>query len=186
MLWWKTVRWSVIRRPTHAAADARIPYFRMGETVGSDRQAVVLPDSSWMFCCLGFDGIAGRDLLRGCVVRMPDVASMITLADDVRLLDDFDRGSQVHFAGNSLVIAAHATHDKPRMKTYIKFDIGSASLFDCRYEECLALMETSICRCLAEGHSGNLGWSHRSVAGGRSECDSRVRTCRGNACRNTS
>ena len=55
----------------HAITYVRVPYLRMGEATYSDRQVIVLPDSSYIFRCLGFDGIAGSDLLRGFVVRMP-------------------------------------------------------------------------------------------------------------------
>lgn len=148
-------------------AYARIPHLRMGEATFSDLRAIVLPDSSYIFRCLGFDGIAGSDLLRGFVVRMPNADSTITLAGDVRLLGEFDRrrGARIHFAGNCPVIAARVSSGKSRMKTCMKFDTGSASLFDCRYDECLAMIEKGILRDVrrTEGHSGNMGWTNRSV-----------------------
>ena len=70
----------------HAITYVRVPYLRMGEATYSDRQVIVLPDSSYIFRCLGFDGIAGSDLLRGFVVRMPNADSTITLAGDLRQL----------------------------------------------------------------------------------------------------
>ena len=33
---------------------------------------------------------------------------------------------------------------KSRMKTYMKFDTGSGALFDCRYDECRAMIEKGI------------------------------------------
>lgn len=56
---------------------------------------------------------------------------------------------------------------KSRMKTYMKFDTGSGALFDCRYDECRAMIEKGILREVrrTEGHSGNLGWTNRSVVG---------------------
>lgn len=148
-------------------AHARIPHLRMGEASFSDLRAIVLPDSSYIFRCLGFDGIAGSDLLRGFAVRMPNADSTITLAGDVRLLGEFDRrrGSRIHFAGNCPVIAARVSGGKSRMKTCMKFDTGSASLFDCRYDECVAMIEKGVLQDVrrTEGHSGNLGWTNRSV-----------------------
>lgn len=151
----------------HELSYVRVPYLRMGEAVYTDRQVIVLPDSSYLFNCLGFDGIAGSDLLRGFVVRMPNADSTITLASDVRLLGDFDRGARVHFAGNCPVIAARVAQGKSRMKTYMKFDTGSASLFDCRYDDCRTMIEKGILQDVrrTEGHSGNLGWTNRSVVG---------------------
>ena len=73
----------------HAITYVRVPYLRMGEATYSDRQVIVLPDSSYIFRCLGFDGIAGSDLLRGFVVRMPNADSTITLAGDLRQLGGF-------------------------------------------------------------------------------------------------
>lgn len=153
----------------HAVVKVRIPYLRMGEAAYTDRQAVVLPDSSYIFRCLGFDGIAGSDLLRGWVVRMPNADSTITLAGDVRLLGNFDRrgAARIHFDGNCPVIAARVGRGKSRMKTCMKFDTGSASLFDCRYNECRAMIEKGILQDVRRtvGHSGNLGWTNRSVVG---------------------
>lgn len=150
-------------------AYVQVPYLRLGEAVFTDKRVVVVPDSSYIFRCLGFDGIAGGDLLRDFVVRMPNADSTITLAGDIRLLGEFVRrdAARIHFAGNSPVIAAVLRNGKSRMKTYMKFDTGSAALFDCRYEECLALLEKGILRDVrrTEGHSGNLGWSNRSVVG---------------------
>lgn len=92
----------------HAITYVRVPYLRMGEATYSDRQVIVLPDSSYIFRCLGFDGIAGSDLLRGFVVRMPNADSTITLAGDLRQLGGFRcrGGARIHFAGNAPVIAA--------------------------------------------------------------------------------
>lgn len=153
----------------HAVTYVRVPYLRMGEAVFTDSRVLVLPDSSYIFRCLGFDGIAGSDLLRGFAVRMPNADSTITLASDVRLLGDCDRrgATRIHFAGNSPVIAARVGSGKSRMKTYMKFDTGSASLFDCRYEECRTMIEKGILQDVrrTEGHSGNLGWTNRSVVG---------------------
>ena len=73
----------------HGITYVRVPYLRMGEATYSDRQVIVLPDSSYIFRCLGFDGIAGSDLLRGFVVRMPNADSTITLAGDLRQLGGF-------------------------------------------------------------------------------------------------
>ena len=111
----------------HAITYVRVPYLRMGEATYSDRQVIVLPDSSYIFRCLGFDGIAGSDLLRGFVVRMPNADSTITLAGDLRQLGGFRcrGGARIHFAGNAPVIAARVGSGKSRMKTYMKFDTGS-------------------------------------------------------------
>ena len=153
----------------HAITYVRVPYLRMGEATYSDRQVIVLPDSSYIFRCLGFDGIAGSDLLRGFVVRMPNADSTITLAGDLRQLGGFRcrGGARIHFAGNAPVIAARVGCGKSRMKTYMKFDTGSGALFDCRYDECRTMIEKGILREVrrTEGHSGNLGWTNRSVVG---------------------
>ena len=153
----------------HAITYVRVPYLRMGEATYSDRQVIVLPDSSYIFRCLGFDGIAGSDLLRGFVVRMPNADSTITLAGDLHQLGGFRcrGGARIHFAGNAPVIAARVGCGKSRMKTYMKFDTGSGALFDCRYDECRAMIEKGILREVrrTEGHSGNLGWTNRSVVG---------------------
>ena len=145
----------------------QMPYLRLGEATFSGKKVVVLPDSSYIFRCLGFDGIAGSDLLRDFVVRMPNADSTITLAGDIRSLGGFDRrhATRIHFAGNSPVIAATLQNGGVRMKTYMKFDTGSSSLFDCRYDECRAAIGRGIVRDVrrTNGHSGNLGWTNRSV-----------------------
>lgn len=76
-------------------------------------------------------------------------------------------GARIHFAGNAPVIAVRVGSGKSRMKTYMKFDTGSGALFDCRYDECRAMIEKGILQEVrrTEGHSGNLGWTNRSVVG---------------------
>ena len=56
---------------------------------------------------------------------------------------------------------------KSRMKTYMKFDTGSGALFDCRYDECRAMIEKGFCgRCAARRDTPAIwGWTNRSVVG---------------------
>lgn len=144
----------------------RIPALRMGDATYKNVWAILLPDSSYIFRCLGFDGLVGSDLLRGFVVRMPNPDSTITLATDRRLVGNPDRAAGIRMVGKSRpVIPVHAGNGKRRMKAYVLFDTGSASLFKCRYGDSRALDEAGVLRDAryTVGHSGNLGWTNRSV-----------------------
>jgi len=147
----------------------RIPRLRMGEALYTDIPADVLPDSSYIFSCLGLDGVVGSDLLRRFVVRMPNADSTITLADDIRTLGEPDRRRAVRcsFAGGCPLVVLRVRNGRSGMKIRAKFDTGSTALFDCRYDECRTMAAKGILRNVRRtvGHSGNLGWTNRSVVG---------------------
>lgn len=150
-----------------AIARVKIPSLKLGEAFYEDVEAYVLPDSSYVFRCLGLDGIVGGDLLRRWAVRISAADSTITLAGDARLLGAADRRQSVRFtwSGNRPMLRLRVCDGAVRTDTYAIFDSGSAGFFDCRDFECASLSERGIlrdCRRTA-GHSGNLGWTNRSA-----------------------
>lgn len=144
----------------------RIPQLRMGEAVFSDTEVCVLPDSSYIFRCMDFDGIVGSDLLHGYVVRISNTDSTITLAGDIRQLGDFDRRKSVRLArgGKCPLFTVRLGNGRSRMKIRVKFDTGSPTLFDCRYGDWQSMLARRIPRRVRRtpGYSGHLGWTNRS------------------------
>jgi len=145
-------------------ATAIVPWLRMGEAVFQNRPVDVLPDSSYVWC-LGADGIVGSDLLRRFVVRFSS-DSLISLAGDCRQFGDLDRRQalRLHCSGGRPFVRFHAGGGTARMEFVALFDSGSSGLFDCRYSECLELIDRGILRDVhrAAGHSGRVGWTNRS------------------------
>ena len=145
----------------------RIPRLALGEASHTDVVAVVLPDSSYLFRCLGFDGVVGSDLLRRWAVRISAADSTIVLSDDVRSLGVADRRRSVRLdrASTVPVLPVSVCDGGRKLKFFVKFDTGSPGFVDCRYDRCLDLIGRGILRDVRHtvGHSGNLGWTNRSV-----------------------
>lgn len=147
----------------------RIPYLRMGEADYRGVVADVLPDSSYLFACLGADGIVGSDLLSRFVVRMPNADSTITLTDDVRTLPEVAgrRACRLAFAGPCPLVPIRVRSGRRSMKTLVKFDTGASGLFYCRYDECRSMARRGLLDRVRRtvGHSGHLGVTNLSQVG---------------------
>lgn len=154
----------------HATVDrTTVSRLRMGRATYEKVPVYVFPDSSYVFRCLGLDGIVGGDLLRRWVVRISAADSTIALATDARLLGAVDRRRSMPFSwsGNRPMLRLRVSGGGARMTTFAIFDSGSAAFFDCRESELQAMERRGILRDLhrTAGYSGNLGWTNRSAAG---------------------
>lgn len=145
---------------------ATVSRLRMGRADYADLQVAVLPDSSYLFRCLGLDGVVGGDLLQAWAVRISAADSTIALAGDARLLGATDRSRSVRFvrSGNRPVLRLRASNGASRARVFAVFDSGSAGFFDCCDFGFRTMAGRGILRGLrrAAGHSGNLGWTNRS------------------------
>lgn len=143
-----------------------IPRLRLGQALCEAIPAYVFPDSSYVFRCLGLDGIVGGDLLRRWAVRISAADSTVTLASDARLLGATDRRRSMPFtwSGNRPMLRLRVSDGVARTDTYVVFDSGSSGFFDCRDFELRAMEERGILRGLRRttGHTGHLGWTNRS------------------------
>lgn len=145
---------------------ATVPRLRMGRAEYADLRVAVLPDSSYLFRCLGLDGVVGGDLLQAWAVRISAADSTIALAGDARLLGAPERRRSVRFvrSGNRPVLRLQASNGAARARVFAVFDSGSAGFFDCCDSEFRTMVRRGILRGLRRtaGHSGNLGWTNRS------------------------
>lgn len=152
----------------HRAEVGRVTIPRLGMGRASYREvpAYVLPDSSYLFRCLGLDGVVGGDLLRRWAVRISASDSTVVLASDARLLGATDRRRSMPFtwSGNRPMLRLRVSDGAARTDTYVVFDSGSSGFFDCRDFELRAMEERGILCGLRRttGHTGNLGWTNRS------------------------
>ncbi|WP_297932000.1 retropepsin-like aspartic protease [uncultured Alistipes sp.] len=152
----------------HRAEVGRVTIPRLGMGRASYREvpAYLFPDSSYLFRCLGLDGVVGGDLLRRWAVRISASDSTVVLASDARLLGATDRRRSMRFArsGNRPLLRLRASNGALRTHAYVIFDSGSSGLLDCHLFELRAMEQRGILRCLRRtaGHSGNLGWTNRS------------------------
>jgi len=146
-------------------ACARVPWVRMGKAAYEDLDVFILPDSSYAFRCFGIDGIAGSDLLRGFIVRMPNPDSTILLTTDRSVLKELDRrrSARIYFAGTVPLVAVRTSDAQERYKIFARFDTGSTAFFDCRYDECSVLERKKLLRNVrrSRGYPGNMGWTNR-------------------------
>ena len=145
-------------------AAARIPSITIGGTVFTECPADVLPDSSYVWC-LGVDGIVGSDLLQHFVIRFCSDTTLL-LARDYRQFDDLDpkQALRLRRADTRPFVSLRAGSGKKRLRLWALFDSGSSGFFDCRYRECLQLLDRGIVRRVrrTSGHPGHMGWTNRS------------------------
>lgn len=145
-------------------ATTRIPALTIGGTTFADCPVDILPDSSYVWC-LGVDGIVGSDLLQHFVVRFAS-DSTLSLARDYRQFGDLDpkQALRLRRADTLPFVSLRAGNGKERLKLYALFDSGSSGFFDCRYRECLQLLDRGIVRRVrrTSGHPGHMGWTNRS------------------------
>ncbi len=145
-------------------ATARIPALTIGDATFGNCPVDVLPDSSYVWC-LGVDGIVGSDLLQRFVVRFASDSTLL-LAHDYRQFGDLDRRQAVRLRRVDVrpFVSLRAGDGRKRLKLYALFDSGSSGFFDCRYPECLQLLDRGILRRVrrASGHPGHTGWTNRS------------------------
>ena len=145
-------------------ATARIPALTIGGTTFGNCPVDVLPDSSYVWC-LGVDGIVGSDLLQHFVVRFSS-DTILSLARDYRQFGDLDRRQALRLRriDTRPFVSLHAGNGKQRLKLWALFDSGSSGFFDCRYHECLQLLDRGILRRMrrTSGHPGHMGWTNRS------------------------
>lgn len=145
-------------------ATARIPALTIGGIPFENCLADVLPDSSYVWC-LGVDGIVGSDLLQHFVVRFSS-DSVLSLARDYRQFGDLDpkQALRLRRIDARPFVSLCAGNGKKRLKLCALFDSGSSGFFDCRYHECLQLLDRGIIRRVrrTSGHPGHTGWTNRS------------------------
>lgn len=149
-------------------ARIRMDSLRMGELLFRNIEADVLPDSSFVFACMGFDGIMGCDLLRNLIVRLPNADSTITVTSDIRALGPLDAKRSVRFVpvgGRPMVPVSCGAPGKGAERSYALFDTGSNSWFSyCRHAERKGgMIDRGIAADTqsAEGFPASVGWTNR-------------------------
>lgn len=152
----------------HAITYVRVPYLRMGEATYSDRQVIVLPTAPISSAVWASTALRAAICCAASSCGCPMADSTITLGGrsaPARRVPLPGRCADSLCGKRSCNRRPRGQRGKARMKTYMKFDTGSGALFDCRYDECRAMIEKGILQEVrrTEGHSGNLGWTNRSV-----------------------
>ncbi len=146
----------------------RLDSLRMGDVLFRDHPVLVMPDSSLVFACLRVDGIAGCDLLRRFVVRMPNADSTITVTDDARTLGISSRGtwSRMWLGGGCPFLPVVCRNGDKQGRFYVKFDTGSAGYFHFAYsggDEMLPALGFIDSLRWADGYASAIGWSNCNV-----------------------
>ncbi len=154
---------------SHSAevACVRIDSLRLGGALFRGQEVLVLPDSSLVFSCFGIDGIAGCDLLREFVVRMPEPDSTIAFARSVRALGKpaRRRSCRMSVVGGCPDFVVSCRNGARRIDTHVRFDTGSPGFYHYSYRADDRWLERGFAADIrwAEGYSSNLGWTNRTV-----------------------
>ena len=145
----------------------RLDSLRMGDALFRNHPVLVMPDSSLVFACLRVDGIAGCDLLRKFVVRIPNADSTITVTDDVRTLGlPRRRMSRMWLGGGCPFLPVTRRNGGTRVRMYVKFDTGSTGYFHFSYAgdsdtpPPLGFIDGLH---WADGYASAVGWSNRNA-----------------------
>lgn len=145
----------------------RMDSLRMGAALFRDLETVVLPDSSLIFPCFRVDGIAGCDLLRRFVVRMPNADSTISFATDRCAfgIPGKRRSCRMYLDTGCPHIAVRLCNANRRLKTYVRFDTGSPDFYNYSYSEGDRWLEKGFTADLrwAWGYASSMGWTNRTV-----------------------
>lgn len=142
----------------------RLDSLRMGDALFRNHPVLVMPDSSYVFRCMGLDGIAGCDLLRGFVVRLPNADSTITVTDDVRTMGvSRRRMSRMMLGGGCPFLPVTCRNGDKQAGMYVKFDTGSAGYFHFSYAgDGATLSPLGFVDNLrwADGYASSIGWTN--------------------------